>query len=393
MVQTPWRQPPLTTEQENRLFMLLLEDDTEDAPWMVMGDLQFWSASGFAQSLRAYAHEQGLAWYVAAMLPINFRWPGVPTTRTLAPDTFVSFVPERARTSYDLEAEGVFPPFVLEVVSPSSKRRDHEEKLEAYDLLGVREYALFTPRGGGASTLDGYRRGSNGALEPWEPDALVGHAAFKWNWSAIAADPPRRRARARRRRSRRFPSQTKGVGSAFHPSAVSSNQSMRSSGVAGSCPARARRTMMRCTDSAMLSHDPESGVYKGSTPWRVSQRRRAALVWPTRLSQTRISRSGGRGAPSSQLTHRSQWRRRGRSAGRGGGGDEGSAARMAASSAWSQGCSTTLGALVTPLTRTVPVAGWNSVSSLAVPPRMYSWGWHAGRSSGSQLAPPCGIAW
>jgi len=171
MVQTPWRQPPLTTEQENRLFMLLLEDDTKDAPWMVMGDLQFWSASGFAQSLRAYAHEQGLAWYVAAMLPINFRWPGVPTTRTLAPDTFVSFVPERARTSYDLEAEGEFPPFVLEVVSPSSKRRDHEEKLEAYDLLGVREYALFTPRGGGASTLDGYRRGSNGALEPWTPDA------------------------------------------------------------------------------------------------------------------------------------------------------------------------------------------------------------------------------
>ncbi len=171
MIQTPWRQPPLTREQENRLFMLLLADDTEDAPWMVMGDLQFWSASGFAQSLRAYAHEQGLAWYVAAMLPINFRWPGVPTTRTLAPDTFVSFVPERARTSYDLEAERVFPPFVLEVVSPSSKRRDHEEKLEAYDLLDVREYALFTPRAGDASTLDGYRRGAGGALEPWTPDA------------------------------------------------------------------------------------------------------------------------------------------------------------------------------------------------------------------------------
>ncbi len=55
MVQTPWRQPPLTKEQERQLFMLLLEDDAEDAPWMVMGDLQFWSASGFAQSLRAYA--------------------------------------------------------------------------------------------------------------------------------------------------------------------------------------------------------------------------------------------------------------------------------------------------------------------------------------------------
>jgi hypothetical protein len=171
MVQTPWRQPPLTKEQEDTLFMLLLEDDTEDAPWMVMGDLQFWSASGFAQSLRTYAHEQGLAWYVAAMLPITYRWPGVPKKRTLAPDTFVSFVAERARTSYDLEAEGVFPPFVLEVVSPSSTRRDYEEKLQAYDLLGVREYALFTPREGGASTLEGYRRGASSVLESWTPDA------------------------------------------------------------------------------------------------------------------------------------------------------------------------------------------------------------------------------
>ena len=170
MVQTPWRQPPLTKEQEDTLFMLLLRDDTEDADWMVMGDLQFWSASGFAQSLRTYAHEQGLAWYVAAMLPITFRWPGVAHKRTLSPDTFVAFVPERARASYDVETEGVFPPFVLEVVSPSSAARDHEEKLEAYDLLGAREYALFTPREDGASALQGYRRAVNGAFEPWPRD-------------------------------------------------------------------------------------------------------------------------------------------------------------------------------------------------------------------------------
>jgi hypothetical protein len=170
MIQTPWRRPPLTKEQEDTLFMLLLKDDTEEAPWMVMGDLQFWSASAFAQSLRTYAHEQGLAWYVAAMLPINFRWPDVANKRTLSPDTFVSFVPERARTSYDAEAEGVFPPFVLEVVSPSSTARDHEEKLHAYDLLNVREYALFTPREGRASTLEGYRRGAAGLFEPWPRD-------------------------------------------------------------------------------------------------------------------------------------------------------------------------------------------------------------------------------
>lgn len=170
MVQTPWRRPPLTKEQENDLFMLLLDDDTADAPWMVMGDLQFWSASSFAQSLRTYAHEQGLAWYVAAMLPINFEWPGVVRKRTLSPDTFVSFVPERARTSYDVATEGLFPPFVLEVVLPSSTERDQVEKLHAYGLLGVREYALFTPREGDVSLLEGYRRGAAGTLEVWPRD-------------------------------------------------------------------------------------------------------------------------------------------------------------------------------------------------------------------------------
>jgi Uma2 family endonuclease len=170
MVQTPWRQPPLTPEQANHLFMLLLEDDTEDAPWMVMGDLQFWSASAFAASLRIYAHEQGLAWYVAAMLPITYEWPGARRKKQLAPDTFVSFVPERARTSYDLAEEGVFPPFVLEVVSPSSTTRDEVDKHLAYELLGTQEYALFTPQEGDTSTLEGYRRGPSNALEPWLPD-------------------------------------------------------------------------------------------------------------------------------------------------------------------------------------------------------------------------------
>jgi hypothetical protein len=56
------------------------------------------------------------------------------------------------------------------------------------------------------------------------------------------------------------------------------------------------------------------------------------------------------------------------------GGGSGSVARIAASSVWSQGCSTALGALVTPVTRTRPEAGWNRVSSLAMPWRMCSWG-------------------
>jgi Uma2 family endonuclease len=170
MVPVPWRQPPLTKEQEDDLFMLTLEDDTEDAPWMVMGDLQFWSASSFAHSLRAYAHRQQLPWYVASMLPVRYTWAGSKRKRQLAPDTFVAFVPEHTRTSYDVAAEGVFPAFVLEVVSPSSIERDEDDKLKAYDLLGAREYALFTPREERPSSLTGYQRDQSGRFVPWTSD-------------------------------------------------------------------------------------------------------------------------------------------------------------------------------------------------------------------------------
>jgi Uma2 family endonuclease len=166
----PWRQPPLTQAQEDDLFMLTLEDDTEDSPWMVMGDLQFWSASGFAHSLRTYAHRRQLPWYVASMLPVRYTWGTSKRKKQLAPDTFVAFVAEHPRTSYDVAAEGVFPAFVLEVISPSSVERDEEEKLKAYDLLGAQEYALFTPHDDRASALAGYRRDEAGRFVLWEPD-------------------------------------------------------------------------------------------------------------------------------------------------------------------------------------------------------------------------------
>jgi hypothetical protein len=62
----------------------------------------------------------------------------------------------------------------------------------------------------------------------------------------------------------------------------------------------------------------------------------------------------------------------------------GSCSRTWSSSCCSQGCKTPFGALGTPLARTSPVAGRNRVNNLAVPPRMYSWGWHCGRPSSCQ---------
>jgi Uma2 family endonuclease len=170
MVQLSWRQPPLTPAEANDLFMVMLEDDTEEAPWMVMGDLQFWSASSLAHSLRAYARRQHLPWYVASMMPIDYRWPPVRRKKRLAPDLFVAFVPDHPRASFDVETEGAFPPFVVEVVSPSSTERDEKEKLIAYDLLKVREYLLFTPTAPDAGTLTGYHRDADNQFVPWPAD-------------------------------------------------------------------------------------------------------------------------------------------------------------------------------------------------------------------------------
>jgi hypothetical protein len=187
MVQTPWRQPPLTQEEANDLFMLMLEDDTEDAPWLVMGDLQFWSASSFAHSLRIYAHERGLDWYVASMLPIEYEWPKTARKKQLAPDTFVAFVAERARTTFDVAAEGAFPPFVLEVVSPSSTTRDQQDKRLAYDLLGRRNTPYSRRAKGRArrwKSTDEARRASSSPGRPTSRGGCGARCSDSIRWCA-----------------------------------------------------------------------------------------------------------------------------------------------------------------------------------------------------------------
>ena len=153
------------------LFIPEIEDDTEEAPWMVMGDAQFWAASYLANSLDNYALTHHRPWYVAGMLPILYRRPGERRNRQVAPDVMVSFVERRPRDSYDLAAEGTFPAFVLEVLSPESVDRDREKKRLLYEALGAREYVLFSPQARvPGPPLQGYRRGTSGLFETWPPD-------------------------------------------------------------------------------------------------------------------------------------------------------------------------------------------------------------------------------
>jgi Uma2 family endonuclease len=149
-----------------------MEDDTEEAPWMVMGDAQFWASAHLATSLRHYAQVHDRPWYVASLLPIVYRRRGENRTRRVAPDVLVAFVPQRPRESYDLVAEGVFPAFVLEVVSSSCVARDVDAKRRLYEALGAQEYVLFAPEPGLLEPqLQGHRRGAAGRFEPWAPDA------------------------------------------------------------------------------------------------------------------------------------------------------------------------------------------------------------------------------
>jgi Uma2 family endonuclease len=160
----------LTQEEVEESFMLLLEDDTEDALWMIMGSPQWDATSDFYQSLREYAERLHRPWFVTGMTPILYSWPNYHRKRQLAPDVFVAFAPDRPRSSFDSDVEG-FPQFVLEVVSPESRYRDQTEKRTAYARLGAREYALFTPYvDDRPSDLAGYRRNATGGFEPWPKD-------------------------------------------------------------------------------------------------------------------------------------------------------------------------------------------------------------------------------
>ena len=75
----------------------------------------------------------------------------------LSPDVYVAFgVANRHRSSYVVWEEGKPPDFVLEVASPSTRRRDENEKRDAYAKMGVPEYFLYDPQGKLKPPLSGF---------------------------------------------------------------------------------------------------------------------------------------------------------------------------------------------------------------------------------------------
>ena len=96
---------------------------------------------------------------------------GSPDYSPAAPDVYVAFgVANRHRNSYVVWEEGKPPDFVLEVVSPSSRREDEEDRPRKYARMGVPEYFRYDPEGVLEPPLAGFALGAGGyAPLPEEP--------------------------------------------------------------------------------------------------------------------------------------------------------------------------------------------------------------------------------
>ena len=96
-----------------------------------------------------------------------------------APDVYVAFgVANRHRNSYVVWEEGKPPDFVLEVASPSSRRRDADEKRDVYAEIGVPEYFLYDPQGKLKPALSGFelRGGRGGEYRPLPEERFPSNA-------------------------------------------------------------------------------------------------------------------------------------------------------------------------------------------------------------------------
>lgn len=97
---------------------------------------------------------------VAGDLFVYFDGPGtsLATADRLAPDLMVAFgVPDRRRSNYVVWREGKAPDFVLEIFSPSTRRKDIAEKPALYRRMGAREYFQFDPDRRTEPRLAGWR--------------------------------------------------------------------------------------------------------------------------------------------------------------------------------------------------------------------------------------------
>jgi Uma2 family endonuclease len=155
-----------TLYEDDRAFLLAFIDDTEESPWMVASDYHLLALSAAVIPVRHYLASRRPDLYISGELVVRYPKPD-GTTGQIGPDMLAAYAPRHLRSSFDVAKEGVFPAFVLEIVSPESDRRDKHDKTRLYDLLGAVEYAIFDPRGREGRQLWGYHRDGEDAWVRW----------------------------------------------------------------------------------------------------------------------------------------------------------------------------------------------------------------------------------
>lgn len=133
---------------------------------MVASDWHLLAQHAAVLPTRAYLGRRRPDLYISGELAIRYRKPD-GSAGQVAPDMLAAYAPQHLRSSFDVEVEGAFPAFVLEIVSPESSRRDKEDKARLYGLLEAQEYAIFDPRGRAGRQLWGYRRDERGTWSRW----------------------------------------------------------------------------------------------------------------------------------------------------------------------------------------------------------------------------------
>jgi len=152
--------------EDDSAFLLSFADDTEESPWMVAADPHWQARLNLVDPAQAYLTDQYPDLYLSSELAVRFP-KGDGTVGRVAPDMLAAYAPRRVRNSFDGAAEGSFPAFVLEIVSPESRARDTREKPRLYGLAGAREYVIFDPLGADGRQLSGYHRDSQGGWVRW----------------------------------------------------------------------------------------------------------------------------------------------------------------------------------------------------------------------------------
>lgn len=107
------------------------------------------------EALERWLEQRGLEGYVGS--DESLYWDRSNVRRVLQPDVFVAIgASSGPRRNYRIWAEGPTPCFVLECLSPSTRRRDLGEKKAIYEEIGIPEY--FIHEGEDDEDTDGTRR-------------------------------------------------------------------------------------------------------------------------------------------------------------------------------------------------------------------------------------------